>query len=295
VRIGIDIPHSDEHGNVLDVQGIMRRARMVEAAGLDGIWNGDGSFFRGSYTEVDPLMWMAAAAAGTEHIEIGLTVLQVPLREPVDLAQRLMTITALTRGRFTCGVGAGSTERGAFTAVGVPFEDRFRIFHQNMARVRRLLRGEADGDAVLPTWPGAVSGPRLVLGAWHSAVSLKRAASEYDGWMSSSGMTNLHVMSEGIKRYRDLGGARAMTTTCRIDLRAPDQKLSDEEPFNLVCGPEEAAARLARVADLGFDDVCLRFVDHRQGLGFATPSYSDEDLEEIRALVPRDRRKPYEA
>lgn len=295
MRIGIDIPHSDENGNVLDIKGIMRRAAMVEAAGLDGIWNGDGSFFRGSYTEVDPLLWMAAAAAGTDDIELGLTVYQVPLRQPVDLAQRLMTITALTRGRFTCGVGAGSTEQGAFSAVGVPFEDRFRILYRDMARIRRLLNGEADDGAVLPPWPGLVRGPRFVLGAWHSPVSLKRAASEYDGWMSSSGLTNLRVMSEGIKRYRDLGGTRAMTTTCRIDLRAPSRKLGDEEPFNVVCGPEEAAERLGRVAELGFDDVCLRFVDHRQGMGFATPSYSEGDLEEIRSLVPKDGRRPYGA
>jgi alkanesulfonate monooxygenase SsuD/methylene tetrahydromethanopterin reductase-like flavin-dependent oxidoreductase (luciferase family) len=295
VRIGIDIPHSDEHGNVLDLKGIMRRAAMVEAAGLDGIWNGDASFFRGSYTEVDPLMWMLAAAAGTERIEIGLTVYQVPLREPVDLAQRLMTITQLSRGRFTCGVGAGSTEQGAFTAVGVPFDDRFRILHEHMARIRRLLNGEADQGAILPPWPGTVGGPRFVLGAWQSPISLKRAVSEYDGWMSSSGLTNLRVMSEGIKHYRDLGGDRAMTTTCRIDLRAPSKTLSDEEPFNLICGPPEAAERLARLTELGFDDVCLRFVDHRQRFGFATPSYSDEDLEEIRSLAPRDARKPFES
>jgi alkanesulfonate monooxygenase SsuD/methylene tetrahydromethanopterin reductase-like flavin-dependent oxidoreductase (luciferase family) len=295
VRIGIDIPHSDERGNVLDVKGIMRRAQMIEAAGLDGIWNGDASFFRGSYTEVDPLMWMLAAGAGTEHIEIGLTVYQVPLREPVDLAQRLMTINQLTRGRFTCGVGAGSTEQGAFTAVGVPFDQRFRIFHEKMARIRRLLSGETDGGATLPPWPGAIDGPRFVLGAWHSRVSLKRAASEYDGWMTSAAFTNLRIMSEAAKRYRDLGGTRAMVTTCRIDLRAPNSALSDEEPFNLICGPKEAAERLARLGEVGFDDVCLRFVDHRAGFGFATPNFSRDDLEEIRSLAPKDSRKPHNA
>jgi hypothetical protein len=82
-------------------------------------------------------------------------------------------------------------------------------------------------------------------------------------------------MSEGIKRYKDIGGTRAITTTCRIDLRAPNRMLSDEEPFKLICGPQEAAERLDRLAELGFDDVCLRFVDHRERFGFATPSFSD--------------------
>jgi hypothetical protein len=32
----------------------MARARMIEDAGLKDIWGGDGSYFRGRYTEVDP-------------------------------------------------------------------------------------------------------------------------------------------------------------------------------------------------------------------------------------------------
>lgn len=294
MRIGIDVPPNDENGHLLDARGIMKRARMIEDAGLDGIWNGDASYFRGRYTEVDPLLWMVLAAAATEDIEVGLTVYQVPLREPVDLAQRLMTMQALTRGRFTCGVGAGSTEQGAFEAVGVPFEDRFRIFYEKMDVIRRLLNGEQVGPALIPPWPEARGGPRFVLGAWHSEVSLRRAVREYDGWMSSSGMTSIRVMEEGIKRYRDLGGKRAMTTTCRVDLRAPSTSLAEDAPFNLVCGPEEAAARLQRVADLGFDDICLRFVDHTyQGPGLGHANFSAEDLEQIRALFPKDGRKPY--
>jgi alkanesulfonate monooxygenase SsuD/methylene tetrahydromethanopterin reductase-like flavin-dependent oxidoreductase (luciferase family) len=295
MRIGIDVPPHDEDGHILDLKGIMRRAKMIEAADLDGIWNGDASYYRGRYTEVDPLLWMLATAAGTESIEIGLTVYQVPLREPVDLAQRLMTMQALTRGRFTCGVGAGSTYQGAFEAVGVSYEDRFRIFNEKMDVIRRLLDGEQVGPAVLPGWPESKGGPPFVLGAWHSEISLKRAVSEYDGWMSSSGMTNIKVMTEGIKRYRDLGGQRAMTTTCRIDLRAPSTRLDEDAGFNLVCGPEEATERLHRVAELGFDDICLRFVDHTyDGPGLGNANFSAEDLEEIRSLLPKDDRNPHE-
>jgi alkanesulfonate monooxygenase SsuD/methylene tetrahydromethanopterin reductase-like flavin-dependent oxidoreductase (luciferase family) len=291
MRIGIDVPPNDPNGHTLDARGLMKRAKMIEDAGLDGIWNGDASYYRGVYTEVDPLQWMLLAAAATEHIEVGLTVYQVPLREEVDLAQRLMTIHHLTGGRFTCGVGAGSTKQGAFEAVGVSYDDRFKIFHQKMDAIRHLLDGDTVGNATIPPLPGSKPGLRFVLGAWASDISLRRAARDYDGWMSSSGLTNLKVMGEGIKRYRDLGGTRAMTTTCRIDLNAPNRKLQDDEPFQLLCGPEEAAERLNYVAELGFDDVCLRFVDYRQkGLGNA--NFSADDLEQIRGLVPKDSRGP---
>ncbi len=290
MRIGIDIPPNEPDGRLLDAQGVMTRARMIEDAGLDGIWSGDASYFRGQYTEVDPFQWSLLAIAATEQIEVGLTVLQVPLREPVDLAQRLLTIHALSNGRFTAGVGAGSTERGAFQAVGVPYAERFKIFHAEMAKVRALLDGEEVDDAVLPPWPGTKGGPRFVLGAWSSPISLKRAVREYDGWMSSSGLTNIKVMAEGIKRYRDLGGTRAMTTTCRIDLNAPDSRLDEDGPFTLICGPREASERLHRVAELGFDDICLRFVDHREDGSNRRRNFTTEDLEQIRSLLPKDPR-----
>jgi alkanesulfonate monooxygenase SsuD/methylene tetrahydromethanopterin reductase-like flavin-dependent oxidoreductase (luciferase family) len=291
VRIGIDVPPNAPDGRLLDAAGVMRRATMIEDAGLDGIWNGDASYFRGVYTEVDPFQWMLLAAAATTRIELGLTVLQVPLREPVDLAQRLLTIHALAGGRFTAGVGAGSTRGGAFDAVGVSFEDRFKILHSHMSVIRRLLDGEQVGPAQIPPWPGTKGGPRFILGAWHSPLSLKRAVSEYDGWMSSSALTSLNVMAEGIKRYRDLGGQRAMTTTCRIDLRAPDTPLDRDTAFNLVCGPGQAAERLHQLAELGFDDVCLRFVDYREKPGLGRANFTADDLAEIRSLLPRDTRE----
>lgn len=295
MRIGINIPHLDPEGRILDAKGIMQRAKMVEDSGLDGIWEGDASYFRGFYTECDPLMWTTLCAAATDHIEVGLAVLQVGLREPVDLASRLMSTAAVTRNRFTCGVGAGSTQRGAFEAVGVRFEDRFKVFYQKMDIIRRLVKGEEVDGTVIPPWPETKGGPHFVLGAWHSEISIKRAINEYDGWMSSSGMTNITVMAEGIKIYRDLGGTRAMTTTCPVDLRAPNRKLAEDEQFNLQCGPEEAAERLHRVAELGFDDICLRFSDHRhQGRTLGTASYTADDLAEIRSLLPKDDRKPYD-
>jgi alkanesulfonate monooxygenase SsuD/methylene tetrahydromethanopterin reductase-like flavin-dependent oxidoreductase (luciferase family) len=288
MRIGVDVPPLREDGTLLDSKELMAKAKMIEDAGLDGIWTGDASYFRGQYTEVDPLQWSVVAAAGTNHIEVGLTVLQVPLREPVDLAQRLLTIHALTNGRFTAGVGAGSTLRGAFQAVHVDYENRFKIFHSHMDKIRRLLNGEEVDDAVIPPFPGTEGGPRFVLGAWSSPVSLKRAVRDYDGWMSSSGLTNIKVMGEGIKRYRDMGGQRAMTTTCRVDLTAPDEKLDEDSSFTLICGPKEAADRLNRLVELGFDDVCLRFVDRNEEASKRRRNFTMDDLELIRSLLPKD-------
>ena len=73
-------------------------ARRIEAAGFPGIWVGD-SMGRGRPT-LDPLVELAVLAAVTERVELGIGVLQVPLRHPVELAHRVQSVQALSGGRL---------------------------------------------------------------------------------------------------------------------------------------------------------------------------------------------------
>jgi alkanesulfonate monooxygenase SsuD/methylene tetrahydromethanopterin reductase-like flavin-dependent oxidoreductase (luciferase family) len=291
MRVAINVPLKDFEGVPLDAKGVMARAKMVEDAGLDGIWMGDG--ISPNMTRPDALMWLLMAAAGTEHIEVGTSVLQIPLRNPVELAQRMLTMQALTRGRFTVGIGAGSTKSN-HDSVGVDFEKRFTLLKDNMDVIRRLCNGETVGTANLNPWPEVKGGPRFVVGAWYSGIWLKRAARDYDGWMSSAGRTNLKTVSEAIGRYRKLGGQRAMVSTCAVDLTAPTTELGDEESFHLRCDPEEASRRLQILADLGYDDILVVKADHTRRAPLYEPDYTAEDLAQIRALLPTDSRPPYE-
>lgn len=285
MRIGINMPLLDVHGDPLDGAGIASRAQAVEAAGLEGIWLGDG--FSPGMTRPDPLMWLLVAATATRRIEVGTSVLIVPLRHPVELAQRLLTLQALTRGRFTLGAGAGST-RSNYEAFGLDFERRFTLLENHLAEVKRLCAGEVVGVADLNPWPRVRGGPPILIGAWRSQLWLRRAAERYDGWMCSAGRTNLAAMRDALNRYRDLGGRRALVSTCMVDLRAPTTRLSKDDPFHLRCAPDEARERLQLLADLGFDDVLLVKADHTRRLSIYEADFSSEDLEEIRELLPTD-------
>lgn len=187
-----------------------------------------------------------------------------------------MTMHALTGGRFVAGLGAGST-RADYDAVGVDFESRFRLFAEGLRVVRRLCDGAQVGDANLYPWPNIVGGPPIVIGAWASGIWVQRAARDYDGWMGS-GRTSFKALQEGIKRFRDAGGKRAMVVTVGVDLNAPSRALDEDGFFDLVCSPEEAASRLHRLADLGFDDVGL------VRLG-TTEDLPEEELVAIRRLL----------
>src|SRR5690606_19535683 len=100
------------------------------------------------------------AVAGTvaRSIELGTGVLQVPLRHPVELAQRVMTTQLFTEGRLVLGVGAGSTEAD-FAAVDRRFSTRFDELHSSVRIMRRIWRGEIVDGIELPPLPGLHGGP----------------------------------------------------------------------------------------------------------------------------------------
>ncbi len=139
MRLGINLPFLTKERDAPSLAYVASRAKAVEDAGFDSIWIGD-TISRG-LTWPDPLMYLLAAAAGTRTIELGTAVLEVPLRAPVDLAQRFLTMHALTGGRFSAGVGAGSTKQD-YDASGVDFEQRFKLLRQYLDIIRSLCRGE---------------------------------------------------------------------------------------------------------------------------------------------------------
>jgi alkanesulfonate monooxygenase SsuD/methylene tetrahydromethanopterin reductase-like flavin-dependent oxidoreductase (luciferase family) len=115
MRLGLGLPFQQPDGSASTLAHVKARAQLIERIGFDGIWFGD-SIGRVRTPRPDTLLWLAIAAAATDHIEVGSAVLQVPLRHPVELAKRLFTMHGLTGGRFTAGLGAGST-RTDFDAV----------------------------------------------------------------------------------------------------------------------------------------------------------------------------------
>src|SRR5215208_1726014 len=76
-------------------------ARRTEEAGFPGIWLGD-SLGRGRPT-LDPLSVLAALSGVTRRVELGISVLQLPLRNAVELAHRVQSVQALSGGRLILG------------------------------------------------------------------------------------------------------------------------------------------------------------------------------------------------
>jgi hypothetical protein len=81
-----------------------------------------------------------------------------------------------------------------------------------------------------------------------------------------------------------------MVGTLDVDLTAPTTSLGDDERFTLRCGPQAAAERLQRLAELGYDDALLRPRVPRERelpLSHSEGDPSEAELKTLRALVER--------
>ncbi len=205
-------------------QRITDYARRIEAGGFPGIWVGD-SLGRGRPT-LDPLIALATLCAATERVELGIAVLQVPLRHPVELAHRVQSVQALSGGRLRLGVGSGST-RADFELLGADYDRRFRTFMNSLDTMRVAWGGQTVNGGALSLWPGCRGGPPILLGA--------------------------------MRIYRDAGGHNAVLANVAIDLaeRPESASLAEVAHVSLICPPEEARRRLKRIEELGFDEVLL--------------------------------------
>ncbi len=238
------------------VERLAALGQQIEALGFSGIWVGD-AMGRGEAT-LDPMLALATLCAVTTRIELGISVLQTPIREPAELAHRAQTLNVLAQGRFRFGVGAGST-RSDFDFVGANFEKRFAALRDSIDIMRRIWRGEPQNGVVLTPWQSNGT-PPVFLGAWRSPRWISYAAQSCDGWIASGLFSKWGDLEAGVQAYRKAGGTRAILTNVPIDLR-PRPEYADHwaevAQISLACPIGIARERLKRIEQLGFDDVIL--------------------------------------
>ena len=271
MRLGVIMPRTSPDGSALTGEALIGGARMIEQAGFDSLWCFD-AIGRG-FILPDPLIALSVAATATTRVSVGTCILQVPLRRPVELAHRILTASLVCGDRLLLGVGAGST-KADFDAIGLDYATRMQDFTEALAVMRRLWSGEQVGAANLAPWPSTLGGPKLLIGSWSGAQWIPRAAKDFDGWIASAAKTSFRALADGIQRYRAAGGARAIVTNIAVDLGEPTTALADDAPFHLRCAPRDAADRLRRLTDLGFDDAIL-----------VQRTLAEADLAALRALV----------
>jgi len=112
----------------------------LDALGFDEAWIGE-HHSAGSEIISSPEIFIAAAAQRTTRIRLGTGVVSLAYHNPLWVADRLMLLDHLTRGRVIGGVGPGSLPTDS-AMIGLNPTDTRELLETNLDIVVRLLAGE---------------------------------------------------------------------------------------------------------------------------------------------------------
>jgi F420-dependent oxidoreductase-like protein len=285
LRFGIQTPNQQTSWD--DVLATWKEA---EALGFDSAWVYD-HFVPIFGDEDDPCLegWtlLAALAAQTSRIQVGVLVTGNTYRNPALLAKMATTVDHVSRGRLLLGIGAGWFERD-HTAYGFHFgteRERAQRLEEALQVITKLwgedhpsFRGRYYALEKAPYAPPNVQKPRppIVIGGQGKQWIIPLVARYGDAWNAVSG-----VAPDGIRERRKIieeECARIGRTPCptavsvlvplvaitRIPLAGPAVRLGARALVRkevaqsiLADSPDAIAERLRDYAQAGVTEVIL--------------------------------------
>ena len=196
------------------IDEVIAEAQLAEASGFDSC------FFGEHHQDADgflpsPLIVATAVAARTTRLRVGTSVILLPLHHPVRVAEDVITLDLVSKGRVVLGVGIGyqPTDFGAFS---VPMEDRAARFEESIDIVRLCWAGETFSfrgkhytleDVRIRPRPYQTSGPPLWIGASVDAAARRagRMADAFVGTPSTSLANAAHLADVYREAAREAG------------------------------------------------------------------------------------------
>jgi alkanesulfonate monooxygenase SsuD/methylene tetrahydromethanopterin reductase-like flavin-dependent oxidoreductase (luciferase family) len=169
-------------------------ARQAEDLGFESVWVVDQLVAGTGVPVLDSLTSLAAAAAVTERVQLGVGVLIAPLRPVAWIAKQVATLQYLSGDRVLLGIGAGGDRHdAAWQAAGVPRRERGRRTDEALRVLPDLIAGKpaqltAEGAQVVLS-PGATV-PPIVIGG-NSDAAARRAGQFGDEWFVLAGPADL--------------------------------------------------------------------------------------------------------
>lgn len=162
--IGVFFPAEPEYRNPAEnLSMLVEMAARCESLGFASMWIASRHLSESYAAVPSPLVLLASAAARTERIRLGTSIVTLPLEDPIRLSEDFATLDALSGGRARLGVGSGD-DPPAFKAFSADFDQRQAETSARMTRLLEIMEGEDLGGLHLyPPLDNAKS--KVALGA----------------------------------------------------------------------------------------------------------------------------------
>jgi F420-dependent oxidoreductase-like protein len=263
MRYGIDIAQQR-----MEWDELLRRVRLAEDAGFDGVWGFD--HFKPMYGDTpgpcfEGMTTLAALASATSRVRLGLLVTGITYRHPSVLAAEAVTVDHASHGRLELALGAAWFEQ-EHHELGIPFPplgERIDLFDEAVQAIKLLMSGEEvsfpgrhvrlEGARLLPV-PVQRPHPPLWIGASGERRMLPLAARHADAWHSFGSLADMRRKSALLDRLAEEAGRdpaailRASSLSLSGDLdevRRTAERWQEAGFGYLVCGwPSEGQGRV---------------------------------------------------
>lgn len=226
---------------------IKTSAQIAEAVGFDSIWASDHILMPDEFPQygkgTESITTLAYLSGITQSIVLGISVLVLPLRNPLIAAKELASLAHLSGRELIVGVGVGwnKTEYGYLNA---DFKHRGKLTDEYLRIMQHLWtqpRAPYDGTyrfAGATFSPHLETPPRIWVGG-ESEAALKRVAEFGTGFHPNWKLGDLSY-GEKVRRIREL---------------APDKPISMSLRANVDMGDGAAKIidQISQLAEVGLD------------------------------------------
>ncbi len=163
-------------------------AQLAEQWGFDTVTIGHHHFLPGN--QADPLSFMLAVAMRTSTLRVGTGIFQLPIHNPVRVAEQVATMDQLSNGRVSLGVGSGwwpleyQVHGSNFRQRGPRMEEALEILKLVWTEEHTSYEGRYWSFPELTVHPRPVQQPHPPLWvAGVADVAVERAARLGDAWL----------------------------------------------------------------------------------------------------------------
>jgi alkanesulfonate monooxygenase SsuD/methylene tetrahydromethanopterin reductase-like flavin-dependent oxidoreductase (luciferase family) len=274
VHLGLILPN---YGEALATERSVAAAVAAEESGFDSGWVTDHVIVPPEHAAIygtiaEALVSLGYLAARTQTLELGVSALVVPQRNPLVALKQLTTLDFLSGGRIVTAVAAGWME-GEFGLLGASFEQRGKLLDDWL----RLAL------SVFEQMPGRVSydGELLSVDGWLAPALVRPGGPEL--WVAGvSHATIRRAAITGLWHPVALSPNELRPLAAELRERRPDSRVllrisaylqpesaagADERGRHAIAGPAEwVAERLTEYVAAGCDGFVLNLDHERPGL-----------------------------
>lgn len=297
MRFGACIPH---YGVPASKKAISDFCKLAEQLMFDSVWTTDHLAVSRKYADpygniFESLVTLTFAAAATQHIKLGTSIIVLPMRDPILFAKQVASADALSDGRMILGLGAGWME-DEFATFKSNYSERGKIMDEQIRLLRVLWTEDEprfDGrffrvtDAVTLPKPVQKNGPPIWIGG-SSSAALRRVARLGDGW-HPVGLSPDEIVAGKRTLESFTKGDRDIVITARLPVEISESapttyaQSSGEQAYMLGGSRQQIVKELEAFREAGLDHlVCFfgnkpyEFVDSqaRQFAKDIIPSFS---------------------